>query len=155
MKEKDVRVDYRKHQVVLYAEKRDGSYGPVRTGSYITKNYLDDYWLKRNNLEREYLEKVRGGEISPIAYYMVLEELTPSELASRVKLSTRKVKRHMTPEHFGEATVEQLRRYCEVFNVPIAGMFQAVVTRKKGVRVEELKTDNPYFSIYTIATEKK
>jgi hypothetical protein len=155
MKEKDVKVDYREHQLVLYAEKKDGSYGPVRTGSFITKNYIDDYWYKRNNLEREYLGKVRAGEISPIAYYMVLEELTPSELASRVKISTRKVRRHMTPEHFGEATVEQLLRYCQVFNVPVVNMFQAVVAGKKNLKIHEIKTDNPFFSILKIEAGKK
>lgn len=155
MKEKDVRVNYREHQLILYAEKKDGSYGPVRTGSYITKNYIDDYWLKRHNLERDCLAKVRAGEISPIACYMILEELTPSELASRVKIPARKVKRHMKPEHFGEATVEQLQRYCGVFNVPLASMFQAIVTGKKGLKIHEVKTDNPYFSILDIETVKK
>lgn len=155
MKEKDVRVDYREHQLILYAEKKDGSYGPVRTGSYITKNYIDDFWLKRRNLEREYLEKVRAGEISPIACYMVLEELTPTELASRVKIPARKVKRHMTPGHFGEATVDELRRYCEVFNVPLVSMFQAIVAGKKSLKIHEIKTENPYFSILGIDTVKK
>src|SRR4030042_7102826 len=119
MKEKEATVDYKEHQLVLYVEKKDGSYGPVRTGSYITKNYIDDFWYKRNNMEVEYGEKIRAGEISPIAYYMILEELTPSELAARVGISARKVKRHLLPRHFGTLTLEELMRYCGVFNIPL------------------------------------
>lgn len=155
MKEKDASVDYKEHQLVLYVEKKDGSYGPVKTGSYITKNYIDDYWFKRKNLEQEYLQKVRNGEISPIAYYMVLEELTPSELAARVRLSTRKVKKHMIPRYFGSITLETLRRYCDVFNVPLINMVQAIITDKKNLKVMEEKTDNPYFTILKIAAGKK
>lgn len=131
MKEKDAAVDYKEHQLILYVEKKDGSYGPVKTGSYITKNYIDDYWFKRKNLEKECLGKVRKGEISPIAYHMILEELTPSELAARVRLSTRRVKKHLAPRHFGTITLEQLQRYCEVFNVPLVNMLQVIVTDKK------------------------
>ncbi len=154
MKEKDAAVDYKECQLILYVEKKDGSYGPVKTGSYISKNYIDDFWYKRHNLEKELLEKVRRGEMSPVAYYMTLEELTPSELAARVKLSARKVKKHMDPGLFGTATLEQLKRYCGVFNVPLANMVQAIVTDKKNLKVYEEKTDNPFFSILKIAAGK-
>ncbi len=155
MKEKDAAVDYKEHQLILYVERKDGSYGPVKTGSYITKNYIDDFWYKRHNLEKEMLEKVRRGEMSPVAYYMTIEELTPSELAARVKLSTRKVKKHMDPTRFGTATLDQLKRYCEVFNVPLANMVQVIVTEKKNLKVYEEKTNNPFFTIIKIAAGKK
>lgn len=155
MKEKEARVDYLDHQLVLYVEKKDGSYGPLRTGSYITKNYLDDYWLKRRNLEKEYLGKVTGGEISPIAYYMVLEELTPSELAARVKIPERKVRKHLAPATFGSVTVDELRRYCDVFSVPLSSMLHALVIKGKNVSIREAKTNNPYFSMMKIEAGKK
>ncbi len=155
MKEKDAAVDYKEHQLILYVEKKDGSYGPVKTGSYITKNFIDDFWYKRKKLEQEYLGMVRKGEISPIAYYMILEELTPSELAARVRLSTRRVKKHLMTRHFGSITLQQLQRYCEVFNVPLVNMLQVIVTDKKNLNVIEEKTDNPYFTILKIAAGKK
>lgn len=155
MKEKEARVDYREHQLVLYVEKKDGTYGPLRTGSYITKNYIDDYWFKRRNLEKEYLDKVMSGEISPIAYYMVLEELTPSELAARVKISKRRVRKHLVPATFGTATVEELRRYCEVFSVPLSSMVHVLVIKSKNVSIREAGTANPYFSLMKIEAGKK
>jgi hypothetical protein len=155
MKEKEAKVDYREHQLVLYVEKKDGRYGPLRTGSYITKNYIDDYWYKRRNLEKEYLDKVMSGEISPIAYYMVLEELTPSELAARVKISKRRVRKHLAPATFGTATVDELRRYCDVFSVPLSSLLHALVITGKNVTIREAKTANPYFSLMKIEAGKK
>ena len=155
MKEKEARVDYREHQLVLYVEKKDGSYGPLRTGSYITKNYIDDYWYKRRNLEKEYLDRVMRGEISPIAYYMVLEELTPSELAARVKLPTRKVKRHLAPG----ISARRPSRSCSGTATCSACRSRACCTRwlsgKKSSIIHEAKTDNPYFSILKIEAGKK
>jgi len=155
VKEKDASVDYKEHQLILYVEKKDGTYGPVKTGSYITKNFIDDFWYKRKKLEHEYLEKVRKGEISPIAYYMVLGELTPSELAARVRLGARKVKKHLTARYFGTITLDQLKRYCDVFNVSPVDMLQVIVTDKKNLKIIEEKTDNPFFTILKISTGKK
>ncbi|OHD67350.1 MAG: hypothetical protein A2W19_00075 [Spirochaetes bacterium RBG_16_49_21] len=155
MKQKEAQVDYKDHQLVLYVEKKDGSYGPVQTGSYIAKKYLDDFWSKRDNLEREYLEKIRKGEASPIAFYMILEELTPSELASRVRIPKRKVKRHCDPRHFGEITMAELMRYCEVFNVPVINMFRAIISNKAGVRIKDEKSANPFFGTLRIEVGKK
>ena len=85
MKEKDGYIDCPEQQVILYVEKEDGKYGPIQTGSYITRNFLDDYELKRKHLEDSLRNKIQNKEISPIYYYMVLEDLTISELAARVK----------------------------------------------------------------------
>jgi hypothetical protein len=155
MKEKEAKIDFREHQLVLYVEKKDGSYGPVQTGSYISKNYIDDYWYKRGNLEREYREMVCRGDISPIAYYMTVEELTPSELAGRVDMSVRQVKKHLKPEHFGKLTIDQLMRYCAVFNVRPARMFQAITLNSKKIKLTEEKTANRLFDIIHAEVVKK
>jgi hypothetical protein len=91
MKEKDSIVDCPEQQVVLYVEKEDGNYEPVQTGSYLTKNFLDDYKLKRQHLEDSLHQKVQSGEVSPIYYYMILEDLTISELSARTGFKARKV----------------------------------------------------------------
>jgi hypothetical protein len=70
---------------------------------------------------------------------MILEELTPSELAARVRLSTRRVKKHLVPRHFGTITLEQLQPYCEVINVPLVSMLQVIVTDKNNLKVMEEK----------------
>ncbi len=120
MKEKDSHVDCPEQQVILYVEKEDGKYGPVQTGSYLTGNYLDDYEEKRKHLEGSLKEKIRQGVASPIYYYMVLEDLTLSELASRAGLRKSKVKKHLEPGYFKELPDDILRKYAEVFNVTVA-----------------------------------
>ncbi len=120
MKEKDSRVDCPEQQVILYVEKEDGKYGPVQTGSYLTRHYLDDYELKRKHLEEALKEKVQKGEASPVYYYMVLEDLTVSELAARVGLRKSKVKKHLKLGPYLELPPEILERYSYVFNVRVS-----------------------------------
>lgn len=155
MKEKEARVDYPEHQLILYVEKKDGSYGPLQTGSYITSEYLDDFWAKKRALADEYLAKIRRGEASPIAYHMILEELAPAELAARVGISTRKVLRHLEPRHFGTMSIDLLKRYCEVFDVSLGSMFQLVASTKKDLKISEEKTENPLFTILRIEETRK
>ena len=119
MKEKDSIIDCPQQQVILYVEKEDGNYEPMQTGSYLTKNFLDDYQLKRKNLEEALKKQIYSGEISPIYYYMVLEDLTLSELSSRVGIRKGKVKKHLEAKEFEAIPEETLRKYCDVFNVTI------------------------------------
>jgi hypothetical protein len=124
MKEKDGYVDCPQQQVIIYVEKEDGKYGPIQTGSYITSNYLDDYELKRKNLEESLRTKIQAMEISPVYYYMVLEDLTISELASRVRIRKGKVKKHLRHEYFNLISSEMLKQYADVFNVSVVDLIQ-------------------------------
>jgi hypothetical protein len=144
MKEKDGIVEFPEQQVILYVEKEDGNYGPIQTGSYLSGNYLDDYETKRHHLEESLRKQVIEGKISPVHYYMVLEDLTISELAARVRLSRSQVKKHLDPVLFGKASVEMLRRYAAVFNIPPSFLLQMILVSKGG-------SENSY----TILEEKK
>jgi hypothetical protein len=117
MKEKDGYVDCPQQQVILYVEKDDGEYGPMQTGSFLTKNYLDDYELKRKHLEESLIQKVTNREISPVHFYMVLEDLTLSELASRVGFRKGKVRKHLEPKHFELLTPDIIQKYADVFDI--------------------------------------
>jgi hypothetical protein len=162
MKEKDAIVDFKDHQVVLYTEKEDNSFGPVQTGSYISKNYIDDYRFKHKNLDDSLLEKLQKNEISPIFYFMTMEDLTVSDLAGRVGISAYKVKLHLTPEGFVKMKLKTLKRYAEVFNIPLANMFQIITTRQDNkwrvhhdeksteTFIEQIKTNNPLIFITQI-----
>jgi hypothetical protein len=163
MKEKDILVDYQAHQVVIYAEKSDESIGPVQTGAYVTKNYIDEFFHIMGNLEKSLYEKLLNHEISPVYVFMTLEALTVSELASRVRLSKRKVMKHLTYKHFPNIRISELKKYAEVFNIPLANFFQIVSTKQdvkwrmgynadqenaKPLTISQEKTNNPYI-IYT------
>jgi hypothetical protein len=122
MKEKDGYVDCPEQQVILYVEKEDGEYGPIQTGSYLTRNFLDDYELKRKHLEDMLRNKILNREVSPVYYYMVLGDLTISELAARVKLRKSKVKKHLEYGSFNLINDEILNKYADVFNVSVDDM---------------------------------
>ena len=124
MKEKDGYVDCPQQQVIIYVEKEDGKFGPIQTGSYLTRNYLDDYELKRKNLEDSLKKRIQSGEVSSIYYYMILEDLTISELAARVGMRKAKVKKHLRHENFKLVSGEMLMRYSDVFNVSVDELIQ-------------------------------
>ena len=147
MKEKEGFVDYPEQQVILYVEKEDGKYGPMQTGSYLSANYMDDYVFKRRNLEMGLREQLIHGSISPVQYYLVLEELTVSELSARADIRKSRVTRHLDPKKFGCASVDELRRYSAVFNVPVANLLQVVLVDHKGSFESNLIMDNKAGSI--------
>jgi hypothetical protein len=119
MKEKDGYIDCPEQQVILYVEKEDGKYEPMQTGSYLTRNYLDDYEAKRKNLESSLLQKIKSKEMSSIQYYMILGELTLSELAARVGVRKGKVRKHLEFDGFASIPQDVLQKYAEVFNVKV------------------------------------
>lgn len=142
MKEKDGFIDYPEQQMILYVEKENGEYGPMQTGSFISANYMDDYVYKRRNLESGLREQVTKGIISPVRYYMVLEDLTVSELAARTGIRKSRVRKHLIPEKFGKATVGELSRYANVFNIPAANLLQFVMITHQGTSTPNLILEN-------------
>jgi hypothetical protein len=155
MKEADARVDYKPHQMLLYVEKSDGSYGALQTGSYMSKNYIDDFWDKRKRIEDEGFEKLTNALISPVGYYMLLLDMTPADVARRTGISLRNVKKHSLPEHFPKAKLSCIRRYAEVFGVPIAALFSLHAQPRASVGVSYKKTRNPFVTLFEINKERQ
>jgi len=159
MKEKDAMVDFKKHQVVLYTEKEDHSFGATQTGSYISGMYLDDFRGKKKKLDEQQTEMWKRGEISPIYYYMMVEEMTLADLAGRVGLSKRRVRKHFYNKHFLKMKITHLKKYAEVFNVPVANFFQIIFTKQdhnwrshfdendETIKLEQSETTNPLLVI--------
>ena len=128
MKEKDLKIDCPYHQVVLYAEKDDGTFGPFQTGSYMTGVNISEHFKLTSNLNKSLIEQLKSGAISPIYYFMIIEGLTLEELAGRTGISKFRVKRHLTIKGFRKMKISTLKRYADVFNIPLANMFQIINT---------------------------
>ncbi len=158
MKEKDLLVECPHHQVILYAEKNDGSYSPIQTGSYMAGNHISEHFKITGNLNRSLLEELRNGITSPIYYYMMIEGLTVGELAARTGISQFCVKKHLTPRGFHKMKISSLKRYTDVLNIHMANMFQIINTIEDGnwdmgyqgdiynsnsVTISQSKTANP------------
>ena len=158
MKEKDLYVDYKPQQHIYYVEKEDQQYGPIISGSYLAKNYLDDYYLKQKNLELSLRAKVIDGKISLIEYYMTLQDLSIADLAARVNIRRAKLKRYLKPEFFNKIRLPLLRRFAEVFDIPVANFFQVLITREEErstLDINQLNTNTPTFVVTKIESKEQ
>lgn len=156
MKEKDLYVDFAPQQSVYYVEKEDNSYGPIISGSQLSANYLDDYWLKKRNLEAKLRQQIINNEVSPVYYYMTLQEIGPKDLAGRVGLSTRALLKTCQPKYFNKLSVEKLGLFSEVFNIPVANMFQTFLVKdedREKISIEQSETKNNLFTIAKISSK--
>ena len=167
MKEKDAFVDYEPQQLVLYVEKEDGSYGPIKTGSYISKNYLDDFWEKMVKLRLSLLEKLKNNEITPVYYYKMIHDFNDLELSRRTGISLFKVKRHQKVNKFKGVKLSDLHKYAYAFDIPVANLLQIITLDEKEKlpdteddnlsqsRVKQTKTENPFVVITKFEVDQK
>jgi hypothetical protein len=158
MKEKELYIDFEPQQSVYYVEKDDASYGPVVSGSQLSKNYLDDFFEKRSKQEKALREQLKKGEISPIYYYLIMQEFGEGDLASRAGVSLRKLRKHYKMEYFSKLRLAQLKKYAEAFDIPIVKMFSLLLTRHENTgkfSVDYAETANPYFVIAKIEAVKE
>ncbi len=142
MKEQDAKA-VNAHQVVLYVERTDDSYGPVQTGSYLAQEFIDDFFDKRERYRLDCLRRLEAGEVSAVWYYQQILGLAEADLAVRVGVSRRAVRRHLTPAGFGEIDLRLAGRYAEVFGVPVANLFQVIAAQDARVELHQERTANP------------
>ena len=153
MKEKDLYVDFNPQQMIYYVEKDDSSYGPIVSGSQLSHDYLDDFYFKKRNLEKQLRDRMANNEISPVYYYMILQELGMGDLASRVGIGKRKLKKHFKPSSFKKLKLSTIQKYAEVFNVPLSAMLQVIIIKeddREKIDMQKLKTNNECFELFKI-----
>jgi hypothetical protein len=166
MKEKDAYIDYEPQQLIMYVEKEDGTFGPIQTGSYISKNYLDDFWEKMMALRKSLLEKLKKNEITPVYFYKIIHDFNDVELSRRTGIPVFKVKKHQKVKSFRNAKLSDLYKYAYAFDIPVSNLFQAIVVEdneekaesdklKQPILVKQTRTDNPFVVITKIESNKK
>lgn len=128
MKEKDIYIDDKTHEIILYAEKDDESYAPVLCGSYAVANHLDEFFGMKERLEQSLRQQLKEGKISPVYFYMLMYDMGPGDLARRMGISQRKLRKHFRPEIFNKLDESRLAKYAVIF----------------GISVEQLKETNTY-----------
>ena len=141
MKEQDAKA-VNAHQVVLYVERTDDSYGPVQTGSYLAQEFIDDFFEKTERYRLACLRKLEAGEVSVVWFYQQILGMAEADLAVRVGVSRRAVRRHFTPAGFGEVDLRLASRYAEVFGVPLANLFQVIAAPDERVELRQERTAN-------------
>ena len=158
MKEKEAHIDFDLHPLVLYVEKEDGSYGSKESASYLAGHYLDDYFEKVKKWNVELKDQLDKGEISPVYYYMIMLELGEGDLASRTGISRRKLKKHFKMDAFEKMSLKLLKRYADVFDVPVSNMLHFTVINEKDqekLKINYQDTNNPYITISKIEVKNE
>lgn len=69
-------------------------------------------------------EKVKKGELSPIAYYMEKNLMDAKMLSDYVGISRWRVKRHLDPGVFRRLPPSLLERYAKVFGISVGQLSQ-------------------------------
>ncbi|MCK9398651.1 MAG: hypothetical protein M0Q51_01480 [Bacteroidales bacterium] len=119
MKEKDLYIDSKNYEMILFAEKEDESYDAIKSGSYVVKHFLSDFYLKKENLDKALHEELKEGNISPVFYYMLMQDMGPGDLARRVGISKRKLRKHFRPDVFAKLDDVTLQKYAIVFGITV------------------------------------
>jgi hypothetical protein len=124
----------------------------------MTGTHISEHFKVTGNLNKSLLEQLKGGRISPVYFFMMIEGLSVPELAARAGISKFRVKMHLTPEGFRKMRISTLKKYADIINIPVANMFQIITTiedrnwdmgyegeidNSKTGSISQAKTDNP------------
>ena len=140
------------HRIVGYEPGEDGKLRERARPSDLDEEIATFYEQRRLEMER-LRRRVLDGEISPIALCMIYQQMTESDLATRVKLGRRAVRKHLTPEGFRDLTVERLQRYARVFDVAVADFFQFLHVGE-GVTLHEERRGERLYQLLSVEVER-
>ncbi|RZJ54875.1 MAG: hypothetical protein EOO44_03445 [Flavobacterium sp.] len=106
---------------LLYATDENGEYTTTLSTGWEPKtialsNSIDD--IKERIAEARL--QVEKGEASPICYYMELNKMDLTILASYVGMWKWRVKRHFNPKNFATLSTKILQKYADAFEISIA-----------------------------------
>ena len=103
---------------LVYAVGKDGKYTGITSAGWEVENFaLKQAWDDVDQALAETAEKVKAGELSPIAFFMQKNLMDISLLAKYVGKWQWQVNRHMKPAVFNKLKPELLQKYATVFNI--------------------------------------
>ena len=105
---------------LMYAVDKDGKYTGVNSAGWEAENFATKQaWDAIDEELAETAEKVKKGELSPIAYYMHKCLMEVSLLAAHVGKWQWQVKGHMKPSGFNKLSPDMLKKYAQAFNITV------------------------------------
>ncbi len=103
---------------VDYAVDESGKYtSALSTGWEVKTSALDLAWDDINKRVKEAEEKVRGGEASPVLFFMELKLMDPGILSAYTGFWQWQVKRHMKADVFISLSEKKLQKYADLFEI--------------------------------------
>lgn len=106
---------------LLYATDENGNYTTTLSTGWEPKTIaLSNSIADINERIAEAKQQVEAREVSPICYYMELNKMDLTILASYVGMWKWRVKRHFKPAVFAQLSNSILQKYAEAFEISIA-----------------------------------
>jgi hypothetical protein len=112
-------------KIIYYEKDKKGRINPKKeTPEFAGKENLANilYYTKAFELKR-LKEEVIKGIISPIQVFVTLQNMDIKDLASRLRISFSKARKHLTLEGFKKINIETLEKYARIFDVSVADFF--------------------------------
>jgi len=105
---------------VTYAVDENGEYVLVPSKGWDPKNVANyQAWDIIAEQIEKVREKVRSGELSPLAYQMTKHQMDTRLMASYVGVAHWRAKRHLKPKVFAKLDHTMLEKYANLFRVSI------------------------------------
>ncbi|HEY8396798.1 MAG TPA: hypothetical protein VIK80_02585 [Flavihumibacter sp.] len=110
---------------VLYVTNQQGGYETTKYEGWEAENLaMSQAWEEIDEKIEQTLQKVRNGELSPIAYYMEKSLMDLPTLASYMGTWKFFVKKHLTPAGFKKLSRRKLEKYASVFAISVEELTQ-------------------------------
>jgi hypothetical protein len=109
-------------RIVLYETDEEGRCVP-RLSKVEYDDQIDTFYVQRQKELERLLADLMEDRISPVSFFMQLQNMTLKDVAARMRISAGRARRHMTREGFDGIKVGTLRRYARMFGVTVSDMF--------------------------------
>ncbi|MBW1297163.1 hypothetical protein [Aquimarina litoralis] len=105
---------------VVYAVDKDGKYGKALSSGWEAKTIAlnESLDLIEEQLQ-ETIQKIKEGELSPIAFYMESQRMDVVVLSGYVGIWQWRVKRHLKAKIFKKLGEKTLKKYAEAFEISL------------------------------------
>ena len=109
-----------KFKVVKYAVDDEGNYGTVGSVGWEPENtVLNQAWDQIDQQVEATRQKVKAGELSPLAYHMEKKLMDPAMLAQYLGITKRAVRRHLRPKGFAKLDQATLQLYADTLEISV------------------------------------
>lgn len=105
---------------VCYAVDENGEYKQIISVGWNPKNDAINYaWSLIEEEAEKIKEDVKAGKLSPLAYHLHKNVMTPEILASYTGFSKRDIKRWCKPKHFLKLDKDRLDKLAQVLKINV------------------------------------
>ncbi len=128
------------YRIVLFQTNDKGECKPIMTVPEMARDMVDTFYEERAELWDKYKEELLSGIISPICLFFKYHNMKIKDVASRLKTSVSKVKKHLTMDGFLKLDINTLEKYAAVFDISVGDFFQFIhIDDKINVEVKKNK----------------